>query len=84
MIFWHALGDAVLEKNTLLGWQGTKTLQGNHLVLQAGSKGTQYLNTIIRGSLIPVTWTPKACKLTAFMAVMMGLGLLCYILLGSS
>ena len=29
-----------------------------------------------------VTWTPKVCKLMAFMAVIMGLGLLCYILLG--
>ena len=28
------------------------------------------------------TWTPKVCKITAFMAVIMGLGLLFYILLG--
>ena len=28
------------------------------------------------------TWTPSVCKITAFMAVLMGLGLLCYILLG--
>ena len=28
------------------------------------------------------TWTPKVCKIMAFMAVIMGLGLLFYILLG--
>ena len=28
------------------------------------------------------TWTPKACKIMAFMAIIMGLGLLFYILLG--
>ena len=30
-----------------------------------------------------ITWTPKVCKIMAFMAVIMGLGLLFYILLGS-
>ena len=29
------------------------------------------------------TWPPKVCKIMALMAVIMGLGLLCYILLGS-
>ena len=29
------------------------------------------------------TWIPKVCKIMAFMAVIMGLGLLFYILLGS-
>ena len=29
------------------------------------------------------TWTPKVCKIMAFMAIIMGLGLLFYILLGS-
>ena len=29
-----------------------------------------------------VTWTPKVCKIMAFMVVIMGLGLLFYILLG--
>ena len=28
------------------------------------------------------TWTPKVCKIMAFMAVIMGLGLLFYLLLG--
>ena len=28
------------------------------------------------------TWTPKVCKIMAFMAITMGLGLLFYILLG--
>ena len=28
------------------------------------------------------TWTPKVCKIIAFMAIIMGLGLLFYILLG--
>ena len=28
------------------------------------------------------TWTPKVCKIMAFMAIIMGLGLLFYILLG--
>ena len=28
------------------------------------------------------TWTPQVCKIMAFMAVIMGLGLLFYILLG--
>ena len=28
------------------------------------------------------TWTPKVCKIMAFMAVILGLGLLFYILLG--
>ena len=28
------------------------------------------------------TWTPKVCKIMAFRAVIMGLGLLFYILLG--
>ena len=28
------------------------------------------------------TWTPKVCKIMAFMAVNMGLGLLFYILMG--
>ena len=28
------------------------------------------------------TWTPKVCKMMAFMAVTMGLGLLFYIFLG--
>ena len=28
------------------------------------------------------TWTPKVCKIMVFMVVIMGLGLLCYILLG--
>ena len=31
---------------------------------------------------IRITWTPKVCKIMAFMAVIMGLGLLFYILLG--
>ena len=29
-----------------------------------------------------ITWTPKVCKIIAFMAITMGLGLLFYILLG--
>ena len=29
-----------------------------------------------------ITWTPKVCKIMAFMAIIMGLGLLFYILLG--
>ena len=29
-----------------------------------------------------LTWTPKVCKIMAFMAIIMGLGLLFYILLG--
>ena len=29
-----------------------------------------------------IPWTPKVCKIVAFMAVIMGLGLLFYILLG--
>ena len=28
------------------------------------------------------TWTPKVCKIMAFMAIILGLGLLFYILLG--
>ena len=32
--------------------------------------------------LLSPTWTPKVCKIVAFMAVIMGLGLLFYILLG--
>ena len=28
------------------------------------------------------TWTPKVCKIMAFMAILMGLGLVFYILLG--
>ena len=31
--------------------------------------------------LFGLTWTPKVCKIMAFMAVIMGLGLLFYILL---
>ena len=31
---------------------------------------------------IALTWTPKVCKMKAFMAIIMGLGLLFYILLG--
>ena len=31
---------------------------------------------------IGITWTPKACKIMAFMAFIMGLGPLFYILLG--
>ena len=38
-------------------------------------------NTILALSLGP-TWTPKVCKIMAFMAIIMGLGLLFYILLG--
>ena len=34
------------------------------------------------GSQLRSTWTPKMCKIMAFMAVIMGLGLLFYILLG--
>ena len=30
------------------------------------------------------TWTPKVCKIMALMAIIMGLGLLVYILLGFS
>ena len=30
----------------------------------------------------PTTWAPKVCKIMAFMAIIMGLGLLFYILLG--
>ena len=33
-------------------------------------------------SLRAITWTPKVCKIMAFMIVIMGLGLLFYILLG--
>ena len=33
---------------------------------------------------LPSTWTPKVRKIMAFMAVVMGLGLLFYIVLGSS
>ena len=29
-----------------------------------------------------ITWTPKICNIMAFMAVIMGVGLLFYILLG--
>ena len=29
-----------------------------------------------------VPWTPKVCKIMAFMAVIMGLGLFCYTLTG--
>ena len=32
--------------------------------------------------LLRLTWTPKVCKIMAFMAIIMGLGLLFYILLG--
>ena len=31
-----------------------------------------------------ITWAPKVCKIMAFMAVIRGLGLLFYLLLGSS
>ena len=44
------------------------------------------LKTPLRGIAVValrVTWTLKVCKIMAFMAVIMGLGLLCYILLGS-
>ena len=34
------------------------------------------------GSIISPTWTPGVCKIMAFMAVIMGSGLLFYILLG--
>ena len=34
------------------------------------------------GSLKGCTWTPKVCKIMAFRAVIMGLGLLFYILWG--
>ena len=34
------------------------------------------------GNNLPATWTPKVCKIMAFMAIIMGLGLLFYILLG--
>ena len=35
-----------------------------------------------RTSALNPTWTPKVCKIMAFVAVIMGLGLLFYILLG--
>ena len=35
----------------------------------------------VRGAVAP-TWTPKVCKIMAFMAIIMGLGLLFYIFLG--
>ena len=41
-----------------------------------------YLGGKGRASDFEYTWTPKVCKIMAFMAVIMGLGLLCYILLG--
>ena len=31
---------------------------------------------------LPAAWTPKVCKIMVFMAIIMGLGLLFYILLG--
>ena len=34
------------------------------------------------GAVLGCTWTPKVCKIMAFMAVIMGLGLLFYMLLG--
>ena len=36
----------------------------------------------VTGSLEVHTWTPKVCKIMDFMAVIWGLGLLFYILLG--
>ena len=35
-----------------------------------------------RSGFIGFTWTPKVCKIMAFMAIIMGLGQLFYILLG--
>ena len=35
-----------------------------------------------RVSIMRTTWTPKVCKIMAFMAIIMGLGPLFYILLG--
>ena len=35
-----------------------------------------------QGSKYPNTWAPKVCKIMAFRAVIIGLGLLFYILLG--
>ena len=36
---------------------------------------------MVMGLRVP-TWTPKVCKMMAFMAIIMGLGLLFYILFG--
>ena len=36
----------------------------------------------ILGSILSPTWTPKVCKIKVFMAIIMGFGLLFYILLG--
>ena len=40
----------------------------------------QYLQTL--GPNVGITWTPKVCRIMAFWAIIMGLGLLFYILLG--
>ena len=36
-----------------------------------------------RLDLLRLTWTPKVCKIMAFMAIIRGFGLLFYLLLGS-
>ena len=38
--------------------------------------------TIVNWGYIGIPYTPKVCKIMAFMAMIMGLGLLFYILLG--
>ena len=45
-----------------------------------GSEGPEGL--VLPWARILITWTPKVCKIMAFMAVILGLGLLFYILLG--
>ena len=55
-----------------------------------GWVGGQGLGTHSAGPYMPepngltfrTTWTPKVCKIIAFVAVILGLGLLFYILLG--
>ena len=39
-------------------------------------------DAVLFGPVMVFTWTPKVCKIMAFMAVIMGLGLLFYIPLG--
>ena len=41
-------------------------------------QGGWSVNPVGRGVHIQGTWTPKACKIMALMAVIMGLGLLSY------
>ena len=69
---------------TLVYGAGATRLAPTRDVLATGGKSTGL--SLVQGETLSPgwisTWTPKVCKIMALMAVIMGFGLLFYILLG--